>query len=217
MPLTGHADCNDGQAGGTAARSGSLQCGLALAGRRGGRPGASRALLLLVAAFGFGAAAADFEVSAGYLSTNAEKLATGHGWSLVWEAGEDRLIEHPFTIANDSLRRGLEGLLGAYQGQFVADLYRSNEVVLVSTPLPQLEVVLPGAAPVDVGPEPRVSDRAASASGSDAVAAARADGEPLLAVALDAAEAADPVYEADLSGASGPSGQDAAAGSAGAQ
>ena len=130
MPLTGQADCNDGRAG-----------------RRSSRPGdRHRAPLLLVAAFGFGAAAADFEVSAGYLSTNAEKLATGHGWSLVWEAGEDRLIEHPFTIANDSLRRGLEGLLGAYQGQFVADLYRSNEVVVVSTPLPQLEVVLPGAA-----------------------------------------------------------------------
>ena len=199
MPLTGQADCDDGRAG-----------------RRRSRD-RHRALLLLVAAFGFGAAAADFEVSAGYLSTNAEKLATGHGWSLVWEAGEDRLIEHPFTIANDSLRRGLEGLLGAYQGQFVADLYRSNEVVVVSTPLPQLEVVLPGAAPADVGPEPRVSDRAASASGSDAVAAAGADGEPLLAVALDAAEGAEPAYEADLSGASGPSGQDAAAGSAGAQ
>lgn len=199
MPLTGQADCNDGPAG-----------------RRGSRPGdRHRAPLLLVAAFGFGAAAADFEVSTGYLSTNAEKLATGHGWSLVWEAGEDRLIEHPFTIANDSLRRGLEGLLGAYQGQFVADLYRSNEVVVVSTPLPQLEVVLPGAVPADVGPEPRVSDRAASASGSDA--AARADGEPLLAVALDAAEEAEPAYEADLSGASGPSGQDPAVGSAVAQ
>lgn len=217
MPLTGQADCDDGQAGGTAADPGRSNAAWHWRVAGAGGQGAGRTLLLLVAAFGFGAAAADFEVSAGYLSTNAEKLATGHGWSLVWEAGEDRLIEHPFTIANDSLRRGLEGLLGAYRGQFVADLYRSNEVVVVSTPLPQLEVVLPGAASADVGPEPRVSDRAASASGSDAVAAARADGEPLLAVALDAAEGAEPAYEADLSGASGPSGQDAAAGSAGAQ
>lgn len=181
-----------------------------LAGPRGARGGRRRGALLLAAGFGFGAAAADFEVTTGYLSTNAELLATAYGWSLVWEASEDRLIEHPFVIANDSLQGALEGLLGAYQGQFVADLYRSNEVVVVGTPLPQLEVVLPGA-PGDVGADAGVSDRAAAASGAEAVAAAGVEGEPLLAVAAGAAE---PVYEADRSG---PSGQDAAAGSGVAQ
>lgn len=181
-----------------------------LAGPRGARGGCRRGALLLLAGFGFGAAAADFEVTAGYLSTNAEMLATAYGWSLVWEASEDRLIEHPFVIANDSLQGALEGLLGAYQGQFVADLYRSNEVVVVGTPLPQLEVVLPGAPPGDVGPDAGVSDRAA-ASGAEAVAPAGVEGDALLSVVAGAAE---PVYEADRSG---PSGQDAAAGSAVAQ
>lgn len=102
--------------------------------------------LLLAATLGASAAAADFEVAAGYLSTSARTLATEYGWSLVWEAGEDRAIEHPFTIPNDSLQGALEGLLAPYEGQFVADLYRANEVVVVRTPKPQVEVVLPGAA-----------------------------------------------------------------------
>lgn len=102
--------------------------------------------LLLAATLGASASAADFEVAAGYLSTSARTLATEYGWSLVWEAGEDRAIEHPFTIPNDSLQGALEGLLAPYEGQFVADLYRANEVVVVRTPKPQVEVVLPGAA-----------------------------------------------------------------------
>ena len=103
------------------------------------------------AAFAPGAAAADFNVAAGYLSTNVRTLATEYGWALVWEAGEDRAIEHPFVIANDSLQGALEDLLGAYRGQFVADLYRSNKVVVVRAPPPQLEVVLPGEAGRDEG------------------------------------------------------------------
>ena len=102
--------------------------------------------LLLAASLGTSAAAADFEVAAGYLSTSARTLATEYGWSLVWEAGEDRAIEHPFTIPNDSLQGGIEALLAPYEGQFVADLYRANEVVVIRTPKPQVEVVLPGAA-----------------------------------------------------------------------
>lgn len=111
-----------------------------------GRIAAAFALVAGTAAFAPSAAAADFNVAAGYLSTNVRMLATEYGWSLVWEAGEDRAIEHPFTIANDSLQGALEGLLGAYRGQFVADLYRSNKVIVVRAPPPQLEVVLPGAA-----------------------------------------------------------------------
>lgn len=102
------------------------------------------ALALLAAAFAPSAAAAEFNVAAGYLSTNVRTLATEYGWALVWEAGEDRAIEHPFVIANDSLQGALEDLLGAYRGQFVADLYRSNKVVVVRAAPPQLEVVLPG-------------------------------------------------------------------------
>lgn len=188
------------------------------AGPRGSRPGPRRgALLLLAAGVGLGAAAADFEVATGYLSTNAQTLATDYGWSLVWEASEDRLIEHPFAIANDSLQGALEGLLGAYQGQFVADLYRSNEVVVVSTPLPQLQVVLPGAALLEApgpGLDASVSDDDASPSRNPGAvaAAAPADGEALLAdVAGGRTEVREPPYEAAASG------QDAAAGFAGAQ
>ena len=187
------------------------------AGPRGSRPGPRRgALLLLAAGVGLGTAAADFEVATGYLSTNAQTLATDYGWSLVWEASEDRLIEHPFAIANDSLQGALEGLLGAYQGQFVADLYRSNEVVVVSTPLPQLQVVLPGAALPEApspGLDERVSDDAAPSGNPGAVAAAApADGEALLAdIAGGRIEVREPPYEAAASG------QDAAAGLAGAQ
>ena len=108
------------------------------------------------AAFAPSAAAADFNVAAGYLSTNVRTLATEYGWALVWEAGEDRAIEHPFVIANDSLQGALEDLLGAYRGQFVADLYRSNKVVVVRAPPPQLEVVLPGEAGRDEGSASRM-------------------------------------------------------------
>ena len=171
-----------------------------------------RGALLLAASFCFGAAAADFEVSAGYLSTNAETLATGYGWSLVWEAGEDRLIEHPFAIANDSLSGAFEGLLGAYRGQFVADLYRSNKVVVVSIPLPQVEVALPGAVAgeADMAPD-SITEHDASARGAGSgplaiAAVASAEGE-----LLDRAGVIEPAYEA------AGSGQDVAAGSAVAQ
>lgn len=113
--------------------------------------------LLVAATLGASAAAADFEVAAGYLSTSARTLATEYGWSLVWEAGEDRAIEHPFTIPNDSLQGGIEALLAPYEGQFVADLYRANEVVVIRTPKPQVEVVLPGAVTAEnsqTAPEP---------------------------------------------------------------
>lgn len=165
-----------------------------------------RGALLLAAGLGLGAGAADFEVATGYLSTNAQALATSYGWSLVWEAGEDRLIEHAFPIGNDSLQGALEGLLGAYQGQFVADLYRSNRVVVVSIPLPQLEVVLPGAEPVAAGPAlDDFSERDAPASGvgaegAGAVAAASLGEEPLPPAVADNAAASPPLYEAAASG-----------------
>ena len=137
------------------------------------------------------AAAADFNVAAGYLSTNVRTLATEYGWALVWEAGEDRAIEHPFVIANDSLQGALEDLLGAYRGQFVADLYRSNKVVVVRAPPPQLEVVLPGEAGRDEDSASRMP-----AGGIRAVASATAPQASDSAPTLPAEGEADaPAYE----------------------
>ena len=149
------------------------------------------ALALIVAASAPSAAAADFNVAAGYLSTNVRTLATEYGWALVWDAGEDRAIEHPFVIANDSLQGALEDLLGAYRGQFVADLYRSNKVVVVRAPPPQLEVVLPGEAGRDEGSASRMpaGDVGTVASATEPLAD---EPEPTLPAE---GEAAAPAYE----------------------
>ena len=87
----------------------------------------------------------DFEVREGYLSASVRELVDSHDWSLVWSANEDRLISYPFTIGNDSLQGALESLFSMYKGQFVADLYSGNRVVVVNTPPPRVDVELPGA------------------------------------------------------------------------
>ncbi|MDE0223529.1 MAG: TcpQ domain-containing protein [Gammaproteobacteria bacterium] len=92
------------------------------------------------------AESADFEVREGYLSASVRALVDSHEWSLVWSAGEDRMVSHAFTISNDSLEGALESLLAMYRGQFVADLYRGNRVVVVNTPPPRVDVELPGSA-----------------------------------------------------------------------
>ena len=70
------------------------------------------------------------------------------GRSLVWRADEDRVIDHAFDIDidndNDSLKGALENLLGMYNGEFVADLFERNRVVLVGVPAAQTDVVMPG-------------------------------------------------------------------------
>ena len=157
------------------------------------------------AAFAPTAAAADFDVAAGYLSTNVRTLATEYGWALVWEAGEDRAIEHPFVIANDSLQGALESLLGAYRGQFVADLYRSNKVVVVRSPPPQLEVVLPGADGADGISASGVPGREAGAVASATTPRADESSPP-----LPAEDDVPPAYEVAASA-------QAPVGSAGAQ
>ena len=109
---------------------------------------AMRAIVVFaVATFASTAAAesGDFEVREGYLSASVRELVDFHGWSLVWSAPEDRVISHSFTIANDSLRGALESLFSMYGGQFVADLYRGNRVVVVNTPPPRVDVASPGA------------------------------------------------------------------------
>ena len=89
------------------------------------------------------AVAAEFEVRAGYLSSGVRDLVQGHGWSLVWAADEDRIVDYQFSVTNDSLRGALTDLLEIYRGQFVADLFEGNRVVLVDSPPPRVRVVLP--------------------------------------------------------------------------
>ena len=90
--------------------------------------------------------AAEFEVGTGYLSASVRDIVESYGWSLVWAADEDRVVDYPFVIANGSLREALTDLLAIYGGQFVADLYEGNRVVLVDSAPPRVRVVLPGAA-----------------------------------------------------------------------
>ena len=91
------------------------------------------------------AASADFEVGEGYLSASVRVLVESHEWSLVWSASEDRMVSHPFTIENNSLQGALESLLAMYRGEFVADLYRGNRVVVVNTPPPRVDIEVSGA------------------------------------------------------------------------
>lgn len=106
--------------------------------------------ILLAGVLGIGSFSAaqgqetEFEVKKGYLSSSIRELVDGYGWSLVWEAGEDRVIDHPFTIQNFSMEDSLTVLLEMYRGQFVADLFRGNRVVLINTPPPRVAVDLPG-------------------------------------------------------------------------
>ena len=90
------------------------------------------------------AESAGFEIGEGYLSASVRTLVESHDWSLVWNANEDRMVSHPFTIQNSSLQGALESLLSMYGGQFVADLYRGNRVVVVDTPPPGVDVASPG-------------------------------------------------------------------------
>ena len=89
----------------------------------------------------------NFEVGTGYLSTGVRELVEKHGWSLVWKAEEDRLVEFPFAIdipngtQEEALQGALSNLLDAYQGQFVADMYRNNRVVVIETAPANLQVV----------------------------------------------------------------------------
>lgn len=92
----------------------------------------------------------DFEVREGYLSASVRELVDSHEWSLVWSASEDRVVSHPFTISNNSLQGALESLLSMYDGQFVADLYRGNRVVVVNAPPPRVDITFPGAEAADL-------------------------------------------------------------------
>ena len=91
----------------------------------------------------------EFEVREGYLSSGVRDLVEQHGWSLVWKAKEDRVVEFSFSIrtrgdsSEAALRDALEDLLDSYQGAFVADMYRANKVVTVDSAPPNLRSVQP--------------------------------------------------------------------------
>ena len=102
---------------------------------------------------------AQFQVGPGYLSASVRELVSQHGWELVWKSEEDRQVEFPFEISirGDSseaaLREALEALLEAYDGAFVADMYRSNKVVTVDTAPPQVAAVRPIVLSAGAGTE----------------------------------------------------------------
>ena len=91
-----------------------------------------------------GARAAEFEVGAGYLSANVRDMVESYGWSLVWAADEDRVVDYPFTVSNGSLQEALAGLLTVYGGQFVADVFEGNRVVVIDAAPPRVRIQLPG-------------------------------------------------------------------------
>ena len=129
-----------------------------------------RTLVFLVAALSSGALAqspSEFEVGAGYLSAGVAKLVEQHGWELVWQADEDRLVEFPFTIdvpsgaEEDALKGAIDNLLQAFDGQFVADLYRGNRVVVIDVAPPNTLAARPRALPVvESTPEPAAGGEA---------------------------------------------------------
>lgn len=104
------------------------------------------------------AQAEDFEVRQGYLSASVRTLVDDFDWSLVWKAKEDRMVDFPFTIARATLQDALVNLLEPYRGQFVADLYQRNRVVVIDTPPPRVRVLLPGEETA----EPQTPDLAAA-------------------------------------------------------
>ena len=129
----------------------------------------------------------EFEIREGYLSASVRELVSGYGWSLVWEAEEDRRIDFPFAVVNQSLEGALTSILEGYKGQFVADLYRKNQVVVINTPPPRVAVDLPGAEsqladsePVglssrgELPPDPAVASAASQAQASQVASTAEA-------------------------------------------
>ena len=100
--------------------------------------------MLLTLTIGGSAQAQVHEVSEGHLSVSVRQLVEGHGWSLIWATEEDRNIDVPFTITNRSLQDALTELLALYKGKLVADLYASNQVVVIDLAPPETRILMPG-------------------------------------------------------------------------
>ena len=151
-------------------------------------------LLVLALVLSPRAGAAEFEVGAGYLSASVREIVEGYGWSLVWAADEDRIIDHPFTVDNGSLPEALTAVLAIYRGQLVADLYQGNRVVLVDAAPPRVRVLLPGERPdvsenelgvVDPGPLAGKAPAAAALAEAAQQGRAVSDEAPALAARTD--------------------------------
>ena len=84
-----------------------------------------------------------FAIHKGYLSASVQKLVQSYGWTLEWTSEEDRIIDQPFSVSNESLTDGLRNVLNQYKGKFVADLYFGNKVVLVSLLPSGTQIMLP--------------------------------------------------------------------------
>ena len=88
-----------------------------------------------------------FTVRTGLLSDNVRTLVRGFDWQLKWPGETDRRIEAPFSIPRDTLEATLRRLLELYEGQFVADLYQANRMVVVAPAPPGVEIREAGAPP----------------------------------------------------------------------
>ncbi len=73
-----------------------------------------------------------FVVQKGHLSANVRELAGSHGWSLVWDSEEDRIINRSFSVANPSLEGCLSNVLEGYEDAFTANLNQAERVVHVT-------------------------------------------------------------------------------------
>ena len=170
------------------------------------------ALVVLIGGIAPGSAeAAEFEVSPGHLSASVRDIVESYDWSLVWAADEDRVVDHPFVIGNGSLREALTDLLVIYRGQFVADMYEGNRVVLIDSAPPRIRVVLPGTASggdqVAVGAPSPV---AATRSGATLRAVDAADSSSSDPTSIETGEPAKPaesLESADVSVALDPPGR----------
>lgn len=73
-----------------------------------------------------------FVVQKGHLSANVRELAGSHGWSLVWDSEEDRIINRSFSVANPSLEGCLSNVLAGYEDAFTANLNQAEQMVHVT-------------------------------------------------------------------------------------
>ena len=107
------------------------------------------------------ATAEDYEIREGYLSASVREVVEGYGWTLIWAAEEDRLVEHAYTVSNGSLPDVVTNILVMYGGHLVADLYEGNEVIVIDSAPPRMRVLLPGEA-VDTAGDLAAADTSAT-------------------------------------------------------
>ncbi len=138
-----------------------------------------------------------FVVKEGYLSASIRQLVYEYEWALVWESAEDRVIDRPFHITNPSLEVALSSLLAMYKGTFVADMYRGNRVVQVTTPSPGVYVNLP-ADMVAEEPQPEAMTEEGQENMGEVVLAKPSSEDSEEQAALDEAGAEDTEEQAML-------------------